>query len=177
MSTTPIPRGRFTWHDLLTSNTAAAQSFYTVVVGATFAAFTPESETPGHDGVPRVGEFSWHELATTDLDAAVAFYKELFGWEDSGEFDMGAAGMYKMFGRQGVPLGGIYVSPSDPPPPPNWLPYVRVPDLSAATSHLTTLGGTILSGPMEVPGGDTVLVAFDPQGAPFAMHQAKGGNS
>jgi predicted enzyme related to lactoylglutathione lyase len=32
------------------------------------------------------------------------------------------------------------------------------------------LGGTVLNGPMEVPGGDMVAQCLDPQGAAFALH-------
>jgi len=34
-------------------------------------------------------------------------------------------------------------------------------------------GGTVLNGPMEVPGGDWVLNARDPQGAGFSLHAKK----
>jgi hypothetical protein len=31
-------------------------------------------------------------------------------------------------------------------------------------------GGAILNGPMEVPGGDRIVNALDPQGAAFSLH-------
>ena len=34
-------------------------------------------------------------------------------------------------------------------------------------------GGQILNGPMEVPGGDLILNAMDPQGAAFSLHEKK----
>jgi predicted enzyme related to lactoylglutathione lyase len=34
-------------------------------------------------------------------------------------------------------------------------------------------GGTVLNGPMEVPGGDWIAQCLDPQGAAFAIHQVK----
>jgi predicted enzyme related to lactoylglutathione lyase len=57
--------------------------------------------------------------------------------------------------------------------PPHWLLYVRVPDVHAASEQVKANGGKILNGPMEVPGGDWIVQAMDPQGAAFAMHQRK----
>ena len=34
-------------------------------------------------------------------------------------------------------------------------------------------GGKVVNGPMEVPGGDRVLNAIDPQGAAFSLHSRK----
>src|SRR5262245_32595642 len=77
--------------------------------GASFNAFTPggeaRPETP-----PGLGDFSWHELATTDQKAAWSFYSDLFGWQSPAEWsmDMGADGVYQMYGRNGLMYGGIY---------------------------------------------------------------------
>jgi predicted enzyme related to lactoylglutathione lyase len=48
-----------------------------------------------------------------------------------------------------------------------------VPDINAAAERIKTNGGKILNGPMEVPGGDWVLNAMDPQGAAFGLHARK----
>ncbi|MDP3775089.1 MAG: VOC family protein [Gemmatimonadales bacterium] len=138
--------------------------------GAVFAAYQPAGETSGHDGKPRVGEFSWHELATTDWKAAFDFYRALFGWEKTDVMDMGPGGMYLMFGRLGVTLGGIYNKPPEMPAPPHWLCYARVPDADKAAALATKLGGKILNGPMDPPGGDRIYQCMDPQGAAFAVH-------
>lgn len=55
----------------------------------------------------------------------------------------------------------------------SWLFYVRVTDLDAATGRARTLGGTVTMGPHDVPGGGRIAGFVDPQGAPFALHQAK----
>jgi predicted enzyme related to lactoylglutathione lyase len=57
--------------------------------------------------------------------------------------------------------------------PPNWQIYFRVPDITSAVERITANGGRILNGPMEVPGGDWVVNAMDPQGAAFALHARK----
>jgi predicted enzyme related to lactoylglutathione lyase len=34
------------------------------------------------------------------------------------------------------------------------------------------LGGRVINGPMEVPGGDLIAQCLDPQGALFAVHSS-----
>lgn len=138
--------------------------------GATFAAFTSEGQTPGHEGVPAAGEFSWHELMTTDYVAALAFYQALFGWTKIDEHDMGLMGTYLMFGRAGHVMGGMFNKPPAMPAPSNWLHYIRVESADEAAERAKANGGTILNGPMEVPGGDRIAQCMDPQGAAFAVH-------
>lgn len=143
--------------------------------GAALAVYTPEGDAPGHDGVPAVGEFSWHELATTDYAAAFDFYSALFGWHKTEEADMGPGGTYLMYGRvPGQSIGGMFNKPADQPgPPAYWLYYVTVPDVHAKIDQVKQLGGQVLNGPMEVPGGDIVAQCTDPQGAAFAIHSLK----
>ena len=141
--------------------------------GATFAVFTPGDNTPGHEGPPAPGEVSWHELATKDHPAAYRFYQTLFGWEKTTAMDMGEMGMYQMFGRNGVELGGMFDKPAEMPGPPAWLYYILVDDLQRAIDVAAGLGGQVLNGPMEVPGGDMIAQCMDPQGAVFAVHAKK----
>jgi uncharacterized protein len=142
--------------------------------GATIAFFTPSNEQPPSHK-PEIGDVSWHELVTTDPGAAFGFYEALFGWEKTGEQDMGPMGVYLMFGRQGVTLGGMFKKPADMPAPPHWLLYVRVVDINASAAAVTANGGKVLHGPVEVPGGDWIVPCMDPQGAAFALHQRKAG--
>jgi predicted enzyme related to lactoylglutathione lyase len=52
---------------------------------------------------------------------------------------------YTMWTSGGVPLGGVM-----------------------------ELGGRVVYGPMEVPGGDRIAQCLDPQGALFALHEVAG---
>lgn len=143
--------------------------------GAMLAVFTPLEGAPGHEGPPRVGEFSWHELATTDHGAAFDFYAGLFGWERGEAMDMGPGGIYQLYLRRGQPLGGMFTKPSDMPGPPAWILYLRVADVNGAVERVRELGGSVIGGPMEVPGGDLIAHCLDPQGGMFAIHStAKG---
>lgn len=138
--------------------------------GAMIAVFATENQMPGHDGAPRIGEVSWHELITTDYAAAFKFYESLFGWQQLAEHDMGPMGVYLIFGRGGVQMGGMFNKPAATP---NWLQYIRVDDVDRVAAVVTANGGTVINGPMEVPGGDRVAQCLDPQGAAFAVHSRK----
>lgn len=137
--------------------------------GAIFSAFQPEGEAPGHDGTPALGEFSWNELMANDWQEAWAFYSDLFGWTEDSQMDMGPDGLYHMFKGPGRLLGGMMTKPAMVPAPA-WLFYINVPSVSAALESVKALGGQVLNGPMEIPGGDTIAQCLDPQGAAFALH-------
>lgn len=140
--------------------------------GAVFAVFSPSGDSPGSSGDPGSGEVSWHELATEDLEAGWSFYQDLFGWSITEDMDMGEAGLYRMYGVDEAPIGGMYKRPPELPTSA-WLFYIKVDDLDAAVTRVKELGGQILNGPMEVPGGDRIAQCMDPQGGAFALHASK----
>jgi predicted enzyme related to lactoylglutathione lyase len=138
--------------------------------GATFAAHTPEN-TPKVGQEAGIGGFSWHELSTTDYKAAFEFYRALFGWQQTGSFDMGPQGVYLTYGLANQTFGGMMTMMGEEAKhPPSWLPYIRVPDVKETTRKAASAHATILMEPMEVPGGDWIMQARDPQGAVFAIH-------
>ncbi len=144
--------------------------------GALFAPFTalnPPPDSPDSTEPPKVQEFSWHELTARDYKKAFDFYRTLFGWEKMTAHDMGPMGIYQIFGLGGHPLGGMYNASPSVPAPPHWLHYIRVESVDKSAPRVTQLGGHIHHGPIEVPGGDRILMCGDPQGAPFALHSTK----
>ena len=139
--------------------------------GASFGLFEASGEYPGHDREPGKGEFAWHELATSDPLAGWHFYHQLLGWDKMHAMDMGPDGLYQMFGRGGVQLGGIYK------PKPGaiagaggsrWLCYMNVPSADAAAGTIAKLGGRVTAGPMDVP-GSRIAMCTDAQGVAFAV--------
>jgi predicted enzyme related to lactoylglutathione lyase len=142
--------------------------------GAAFYIIQPSPSGERPEAPPAVGEASWHELMTTDAAAAMRFYSDVFGWQPGEAMDMGEMGKYQMFSRPHGMIGGMM---NKPPAmanvPPNWGIYFLVDDIDAATERVKANGGTILNGPMEVPGGDRVVNAMDPQGAAFSLHARK----
>jgi predicted enzyme related to lactoylglutathione lyase len=132
---------------------------------------------PKHGGAftslgPKLGQCSWNELHTTDSAAALDFYVKQFGWVNSGDIDMGAMGTYHMFSTgAGGPVGGMMVNPQVPRP--GWLFYLNVEDIEAAIARVEAAGGRTLFGPQQVPGGQWVITAIDPDGATFALRAPK----
>ena len=91
--------------------------------------------------------------------------------------DMGDMGSYQLVSQSGGSdfasmSGGIMPRPKEMPMPA-WLFYFTVGDIDAAADRVTAGGGTILNGPMEVPGGAWIIQASDPQGAMFALVGSK----
>jgi predicted enzyme related to lactoylglutathione lyase len=139
--------------------------------GAMFAVSSQEKRSRYQD--PQLGDFSWHELMTTNWQTAFDFYAKLFGWEKMETMDMGAMGVYQIFGTGGHQLGGMFNPGGMPPGGPAWIPYVMVGDARRTAELAKTLGATIVHGPSEVPGGDWVFTGLDTKGAVFAAHSKK----
>ena len=140
--------------------------------GAAFAMYLSGADSPTPVGKPQVGDVSWHELATTDYEGAFAYYHALFGWEKGEPMDVDDAGVYQPFHCAGMG-GGMFNKPDEMPGPPFWLYYVKVDDIDQSVAKVRELGGHVVNGPMDVPGGDKVAQCVDPQGAAFAMHWAR----
>ncbi len=62
----------------------------------------------------------------------------------------------------------------DPARPPAWLIYFGVASVTSANAAIEQVGGIVMMGPHEVPGGDWIVVAADPQGATFGVVGPKG---
>jgi predicted enzyme related to lactoylglutathione lyase len=139
--------------------------------GAVFAIYAHSGEGSELPDPSKVGQISWHELATSDFEAAFDFYQQLFGWTTKEDMDMGGGAIYRLYGQpDGMPQGGMFTKPKEMPGPPMWLFYIRVADIHAAAEKVQSLGGQVINGPMEVPGGDLIAQCVDPQGAMFAIH-------
>ena len=115
----------------------------------------------------RAGHGGWNELHTSDWRAALDFYARHFGWTKAEAVDMGPMGTYQLFGAGGDAIGGMMNSPGFPKPA--WLYYFNVDDIHAAKARVEAAGGEVLIDPHEVPGGDWIARALDPQGAMFAL--------
>jgi uncharacterized protein len=114
-----------------------------------------------------LGRVGWHELLAADGEKAFAFYAALFGWQKT-EALQGVMGIYQQFAVAGEMIGGMFTKPPTLPLP-FWLYYFNVADIEAAAQRVEAGGGEIIYGPMEVPGGASILHCADPQGAVFAL--------
>ena len=140
-------------------------AFYVMTssTGETSNAFAATAVNPGH--------CAWNELATSDPAAALAFYGDQFGWIKDGEMDMGPMGTYAMIRHEHM-LGGMMKRPPEMPVSA-WTFYFRVPNIDVAAAFIESRGGTVIAGPMEIPGGDFSINGIDPQGAHFAIVGAR----
>jgi predicted enzyme related to lactoylglutathione lyase len=145
--------------------------------GATLSVFKPNPSSqpmPLHDD-SKPGEFGWNELLTTNKEDALKFYGDLFGWKTIREVDLGKDhGTYLIYGLGEKVLGGMYTKTKGMQQMPTaWTFYARVSDIDAAVARAKAKGGKVISGPMEVPGGDRIAQLVDPLGAPFALLEGK----
>jgi predicted enzyme related to lactoylglutathione lyase len=112
------------------------------------------------------GAFSWSELLTPNPGAATEFYGQLFNWTFDA-MDMGS-GTYHVAKLGESAIGGVSGFPPDAPKMPSaWGVYITVNNLDSTVRECQALGGTLCSGPFDVPGVGRMAVLQDPQGAVF----------
>ncbi|WP_417677470.1 VOC family protein [Roseibium sp.] len=118
------------------------------------------------------GNFIWHELTTSDPAAAAKFYTKVTGWQakDSGVpgvdyilfqvpgFDMGVAGMVKLMPEN-----------CNGNTPPSWSGYVAVDDVDAKAREFADNGGSVLTGPADIPDIGRFAVVADLHGAAISL--------
>jgi predicted enzyme related to lactoylglutathione lyase len=108
------------------------------------------------------------ELHTADLPGARAFYSELCGWRPE-RIDAAGRSYQALEMGHGDLGGGIVECPIGHA---LWLPYVEVPEISAATERARGLGAAVLLEPREGPAGWRSVVS-SPAGAEIAFWQPK----
>jgi predicted enzyme related to lactoylglutathione lyase len=140
------------------------------------------------------GTWNWSNLNTPDAEGAMRFYAAVFGWEFSEvDFGAGASWMVRMPGyadflevsnpgvrdrhaAAGAPpgftdaIGWLQPVPSDVEA--HWSVTLSVADADAVASRTSELGGTVVSGPVDIPYSRVVQVT-DPQGAAVTLSQFK----
>jgi predicted enzyme related to lactoylglutathione lyase len=114
------------------------------------------------------GTIGWRELFATDWEKNFAFYAKLFGWTKAEAHNMGEAGTYQLFAAGGAPVGGM-MNKHPAMLQCWWNYYITVDGIDAAKARVEKAGGSVKMGPMEVPGGQWIVQAQDPQGGFFAL--------
>jgi predicted enzyme related to lactoylglutathione lyase len=138
--------------------------------GAVFILFTPAGPAPEGAGLPpdAPGTIGWRELMAGDMEAVFPFYATMFGWTKAEAIDMGAMGTYQLFAKDGVTRGGA-MTKMPQMHGPYWGFYFNTESIDAAAALVTGAGGSVVNGPMQVPGGQWIVQCLDPQGAFFGM--------
>ncbi|MBV8716168.1 MAG: VOC family protein [Chloroflexi bacterium] len=140
------------------------------------------------------GSWNWSNLNAPDPQGAMRFYAAVFGWEFS-ELDFGAGlswmvrvpgyadflevrnpGVKEQHAASGAPpgftdaIGWLQPTPSDAKA--HWSVTISVADADAVAARTSELGGTVVSGPIDVP-YSRLLQITDPQGAAVTLSQFK----
>lgn len=115
--------------------------------------------------------FCHMELNTTDVNRAKDFYTSLFSWKLN-DMDMGPMGTYHLIQPGEGPGGGMMKHPV-PGAPSNWLVYVQVDDINAATAKAKSLGAQVMKDVTEVPNTGHFSIILDPTGAALGLWQSK----
>lgn len=115
----------------------------------------------------KAGHCSWNELSTRDQAGALGFYTGMFGWEAGDVMPMGDMGGYQFINHGGGMIGAIMTAP--PGQRGGWKFAFGVRDIDEAAARIAEAGGVVHHGPVEVPNGDRVVMATDPQGAAFIV--------
>jgi predicted enzyme related to lactoylglutathione lyase len=118
------------------------------------------------------GALNWAELMTRNVDACAKFYGKLFHWEPS-TMDMPGGHKYTVFNDGKHQRAGMMAMPVEVPKavPSNWVAYFTVASCDKTTAKIEKLGGKLAMPAMDVPNVGRFAMAFDPQGAAFAVLQ------
>ncbi|MBU2501782.1 VOC family protein [bacterium] len=120
------------------------------------------------------GTFCYCELASPDPQVSQRFYSRLFGWDFAEEeTPHGSYTQFKLGGKITAALYKLVPEQIAQGVPPHWASYVSVADCDAATARVTTLGGTVAMGPMDVMDLGRMSVCIDPLGAAFCIWQPR----
>lgn len=111
------------------------------------------------------------ELNTSDHHKAKEFYGRLFQW-DLSDLDMGEHGTYTLIGVGQGTGGGMMQHPMKGAAS-QWVPYVDVPDLAAATKKAKELGAQILQENVPVQDMGSFSLISDPTGAVLGLWETK----
>jgi predicted enzyme related to lactoylglutathione lyase len=110
------------------------------------------------------------ELQTKDVEKSKKFYTSMFDWK----LEELPAMNYTII-NVGEGTGGGMMKKPMPEIPDNWLPYILVDDVAAATKKAQSLGASVAKDVTEVPDMGWFSVIIDPNGAAFGLWQPKMG--
>lgn len=99
----------------------------------------------------------YFSIEARDADAQRAFYGELFNW------GIGDGPIMQISTGPGSPEAGINGHINEGGTPGVTI-YVQVRDVSATLEKATALGGAVVFGPYQIPGGAMIATITDPEG-------------
>jgi predicted enzyme related to lactoylglutathione lyase len=135
----------------------------------------PITDPPTARHVP--GRWVWAELFTEDAQAAVQFYGKAFGWSFQ-TFPAERGPGYRLALSDGEPVGGMLErgDGQSKGAGSRWLGMISVGNVKAAARYAADHGGKVVVAPRVLPGRGEVALLADPEGAPFGVIRAAGGD-
>jgi predicted enzyme related to lactoylglutathione lyase len=125
-------------------------------------------DTPWPAGTP-----CWVDLGVDDVARAMTFYRGLFGWDiQPGPPEAGGYAMCLLGGRAAAGIGPK-MGQTDASSPNAWTTYLAADNLDDVAARVTTAGGQVTAGPMDVLDVGRMAIAADPAGAMFGIWQAR----
>ncbi len=116
------------------------------------------------------GAPNWVDVTTPDLERTAAFYGNLFGWEHvSGGPEAGNYGYFRSNGKTVAGVGPF----NGPGAAAAWTVYFGTPDIDLSVKTVEEAGGSVQVPVMDVMSAGRQAVVVDPQGARFALWQAR----
>lgn len=117
-----------------------------------------------------MGQIMWHDLTVDNASELKNFYREVVGWTVSAVpmKDYVDYGMHET--TEGEMVAGVcHARGANANVPPQWLMYVRVPDVNASIEQAIRNGGECVDGPRAVGAGQFAIVK-DPAGAFIGLY-------
>ena len=135
----------------------------------------PITEPPTARYVP--GRWVWAELFTEDVKTAARFYGKAFDWSFQ-SFPAARGPGYTLALSDGEPIGGMLQREhaQQKERGSRWLGMLSVPDVNAAARYAAEHGGKVVMSPRLLEGRGEVALLQDPEGAPFGVIRAAGGD-
>lgn len=141
--------------------------------GASFCVWQAKGN-PGTGITGMDGTLCWADLSTPDHAGVAKFYSGLFGWNVIEDKDDDPPSGYLHIKNGEDFIGGVLpLAHRKPGTPPHWLPYFLVSNCDGAVAKAKQLGARVYMEPMTVETVGRWAVVADPQGAVFAVFQAK----
>ena len=120
------------------------------------------------EGVP-----CWVDTTQPDPEAAAEFYGGLFGWELEQVMPPESGAKYFMARIRGGDVAAVSSQPSGAPPQAVWNTYIAADSADDAAVRVREAGGQMLAEPFDVMDAGRMAVFADPEGAMFAVWQAR----
>jgi hypothetical protein len=135
----------------------------------------PITETPTSRYEP--GRWVWVELFTEDVNVATRFYREAFDWSFQ-SYPAPRGPGYMLALSEGEPVGGMIQREHSQVKErgSRWVGMISVPDVKAAARYAAEHGGKVVATPRMLEGRGEVALLQDPEGAPFGVIRAVGGD-